>query len=91
MALVLTAKQNDCIIIDGKKLEIMELQVQVSAKLRYDGGIPSVVDKVQTMALMDGMTVKLSPHEPSMSSVRLVFDAPAHVMILRQKASAKKP
>lgn len=90
MSLVLTAKQNDCIIIDGKTLQVAELAVHISAKVTFDGGPVTAVDKTKALLLDGGVSVKLAPQEPALSSVKLVFDAPQQVLILRQKVSAAK-
>lgn len=90
MSLVLAAKKNDLIIIDGKPLEILEFGVHVTATVKFNGGPPAVIDKDLPAQLDDQIAVKLSPQQPAMSSVKLVFEAPKNILILRQKASAKK-
>jgi len=90
MSLVLTAKQDDCIIIDGKTLEVVELVIHVSAKVKFDGGPLIAIDKSNALQLDGDISVKLAPHEPALGSVKLVFNAPQQVLILRQKISSAK-
>lgn len=89
MALVLGVKIGDVVDIAENWLAVLSIDSWNSATIISNGGHKTLVTADDTVEMSPNVWVRLAPRTPK-SRLRLVFDAPRHVVITRRHEQVRR-